>query len=60
VPKIRTTNEPSVERDVSEAEAADLRAWGLVLDSTKATTDVGLQKAAERQVAASTTEQQED
>jgi hypothetical protein len=54
VPKIRTTNEPSVERDVSEAEAADLRAWGLVLEGTTATTEQGLQKAAERQVAANT------
>lgn len=58
MPKLHTTHEPEVERDVSDAEAADLTAWGLVLD-TKATTDLGRQKAAERQTAASTTEQPE-
>lgn len=58
MPKLRTTHEPEVERDVADAEATDLERWGVVLD-TKATTDHGLRKAAERQSAASITEQPE-
>jgi hypothetical protein len=50
VPKVRTTIEPDKELDVSEEEAADLRALGIVLD-TKATTPEGVRRAAERQTA---------
>lgn len=57
MPKVFSTHEPGVERDVSEQEAADLAAWGLVLD-TKATTEQGRQKAAERQVAAAVDSQE--
>lgn len=58
MPKIRTTIRPDQELDVDDAEAADLDARGLVLKTT-ATTEQGLQKAAERQIAASTDEQPE-
>ena len=46
--KIRTTIRPDVEVEVSDAELAELRAQGLVLD-TKATTDEGAVRAASRQ-----------
>lgn len=45
MPKIRTTIRPLEELDVSEAEATDLRAQGLLLESTATTAD-GLYKAA--------------
>lgn len=48
MPKIRTTNEPGVERDVSDEEALDLQRLGLVLE-TRATTPEGARRAAERQ-----------
>lgn len=59
--KIRTTLRPERELDVDDAELTDLsrhgrsseRPNGLVLD-TKATTDEGARRAAERQTAAST------
>ncbi len=47
MPKLRTTIEPEKELDVSDVEAADLRALGLVLE-TKATTPEGVRKAAEK------------
>lgn len=53
MPKIRTTFRPDQEIDVSDHEHGELQALGVVLDTT-ATTDKGLQKAAERQVAANT------
>jgi hypothetical protein len=46
VPKVRTTFDGK-ERDVSDREAQSLRAMGVVLN-TKATTDEGARKAAER------------
>ena len=58
MPKLRTTHEPLVERDVDDAEATDLERWGVRLE-TRASTEQGLQNAAERQSAASTTEQPE-
>lgn len=45
MPKLRTTNRPQDELDVSDAEALDLHRFGLVLD-TKATTDEGVRRAA--------------
>jgi hypothetical protein len=54
VPKIRTTIRPLDELDVSPQEEADLRAQGLLLESS-ASTDAGLQKAAERKTAADNT-----
>lgn len=59
MPKIRTTMRPDEELDVSDQEADHLRAIGVLLEGTKATTEQGLLKAAERQVAASTPEQPE-
>lgn len=47
MPKLRTTIRPEEELEVSEEEAADLRAMGLVLE-TKATTDEGARRAAEK------------
>lgn len=49
--KVRITTNPEVEVEVSDAEFTDLERWGLVLKSN-ATTASGLQKAADRQVAA--------
>lgn len=46
MPKIRTTFD-GVEREVSEQEFLDLTRMGVVLE-TKATTDEGARKAAER------------
>lgn len=48
--KLRTTIEPTKELDVEPSEAADLKAMGLVLEGTRATTDEGLTEAAIRQV----------
>lgn len=59
MPKIRTTFRPDEEIEVSEEEAADLRSYGVVLEHTSATTDDGLRKAAERQVAARTNDKTE-
>lgn len=50
MPKLRTTIQPEKELDVSEQEAADLRALGIVLE-TAATTPEGARRAAERQSA---------
>lgn len=50
MPKIRTTFRPDLEIDVSEHEEGVLRAAGHVFD-TKATTDEGARRAAERQTA---------
>jgi hypothetical protein len=55
VPKVRTTFDGK-EIEVSEEEATDLRRLGVVLE-TKATTDEGARKAAER--ASAPTESQE-
>lgn len=49
--KIRTTIQPDVELEVDDAELLDLQRLGLVL-KTKASTDAGARKAAEKQVAA--------
>jgi hypothetical protein len=49
VPKVRTTFDGQ-EREVSEEELVDLTRMGVVLD-TKATTDEGARKAAERKTA---------
>lgn len=48
--KIRTTVQPDVELEVSDAELTDLTRFGLVL-KTNATTPDGARKAAEKQVA---------
>lgn len=58
MPKIRTTFMPGEELDVDEHEESELRALGVVLENTRATTEQGLQKAAQRQVAASTENQE--
>lgn len=50
VVRIRTTMTPTVEQEVSEATADDLRAQGVLLEGTRATTDEGLTRAALRQV----------
>lgn len=57
--KIRTTLRPERELDVDDAELTDLDRYGVVLD-TKATTDEGARRAAERQTAASTSSNEED
>lgn len=49
MPKIRTTFD-GLERDVSEQELLDLTRMGVVLD-TKATTEEGARKAAEKATA---------
>lgn len=49
MPKIRTTFRPEDELDVTEAEELDLRRLGVVLD-TKATTDEGARRVAEKKI----------
>lgn len=56
--KIRTTHKPEEELEVDDAELTDLTRLGFVLD-TKATTDEGARRAAERQSAASTSNDKE-
>jgi hypothetical protein len=51
LPKIRTTIRPDQELDVTDHEADGLRALGIVLDNTSATTEQGLLAAAERKLA---------
>lgn len=51
--KIRWRGRPEQELEVGDAELTDLTRYGVVLD-TKATTDEGARRAAERQSAAST------
>lgn len=50
---VRTTINPEVEVEVSDAEFTDLERWGLVVKS-QATTPEGLRRAAAKQVAANT------
>lgn len=49
--KVRTTFQPEEEITVGDAEFTDLSRQGLLVD-TKATTDDGVRRAAEKQVVA--------
>lgn len=55
VPKVRTTINPHEEIEVDDVEFADLDRMGLVLKGTNASTESGLDAAANRQVAANST-----